>query len=236
MELRTLIDRLLLLGLFGWLGVSGLRADIYVVIYATYAGHTGHAGIAVDRYTVKVYDCSACVDGARYDTIRSGELTYYDLWPQVDGFNFLKLFQDFPARYYRLPASSAEPPITMSSLLQRGIPHELGYGCDALVRIASTATEDRRLEKFLTEYMTTRTTFHPIEHNCADFVERALEYALGRDIAADEQVLLRKATTPNHLYLALAQLPEAILVRQPGQKIETAFWREKLFNHKAQTP
>ncbi|MFZ2899980.1 MAG: hypothetical protein WA004_15240 [Saprospiraceae bacterium] len=212
-----------------FLAAQWASADVYVVIYATFNGRTGHAGIAVDKYAVKVRDCRECPGAVAYDTVKTGNLLYYDLWPKEDQFDMQRLFEQIPATFFRLPASSAELPITVNTLLLKGIPHEEGYPCDALLKIKTTYEADKELEAFLNGFIDRQNSFNALTFNCADFVERAVEHLLCTEVNADEWVFPKTfATTPNKLYKELAALPEVIIIKNPGEKVAGSFWKERI--------
>lgn len=206
--------------------------DVYVIFYATYNGRTGHVGIAVDRYEVKIRDCASCPGRVARDTVSTGRLLYFDLWPQDDGFDRERVFATLPAQYFRLPASSAEAPITVSSLITRGIPHEEYYACDGLLKIASSPDQDKQLVHFLDQLVGENRAFHAILFNCADFVELGLEHLLQTDLYADEKVLLVRPTTPNRLYQSLVKLPGVTVLKDPGERISGSFFKERILKGK----
>jgi hypothetical protein len=79
-------------------------ADVYVVIYATTETKTGHAGVAIDRYQIQRRDVTVSgVTAERADTVRTGSLTYYDLWPKDDVIPKTLTFQKVEPQYYKLP-------------------------------------------------------------------------------------------------------------------------------------
>ena len=85
----------------------GAFADVYLVYYATVNGRTGHVGIAVDNYRILIRE--AWREGNLVeveDTVATGELTYYDLWPAEDEFSVFSTGKDIPGLYYKLPVST----------------------------------------------------------------------------------------------------------------------------------
>ncbi|MBK8556251.1 MAG: hypothetical protein IPL65_11015 [Lewinellaceae bacterium] len=221
--------KLIISGLLFSLLATPAFADVYVVIYATHNGKTGHAGIAIDKYEVKVRDCNTCPGKVKYDTVRTGNLLYYDMWPEADHFSKQRLFEAVPAVYYRLPASSAEASITPQSLMSKGIPHQEGYACDGLLRFKTSCGSDADLVAYLDKFIEKRKTFQAVDFNCADFVEIAVEHFLGKNIDADEYVMLTYyATTPNQLYKTLVKLPAVTVLKNPGESINPSFWEEKI--------
>jgi hypothetical protein len=206
--------------------------DVYLIIYATHDGKTGHAGIAVDKYEVKVYDCRTCPQKVRYDTVKTGALLYFDVWPEDDRFGKDRVFDAVKAEYFRLPASSAETPITVYSLTQKGIPHKEGYACDGLLQLQSSRQQDYDLAQYLDVLCAQNKNFDAIEFNCADFAELALERLTGKDIQADESVVMNWTTTPNKLWQAAKKLPDAAVLKDPGKLTDGSFFEEKILKWK----
>src|SRR4051812_29174889 len=98
--------------------------DVYVVIYATYKGKTGHAGIAVDKYKIVYHDVKTATGiVSKKDTVKTGELLYYDFWPNDDYFNKVRTAKDIPGIFYKLPEKLFDE-ITPNSLVSQGIPHK----------------------------------------------------------------------------------------------------------------
>ena len=220
---------LLLIGLTPVSGHGAAPDDVYVVIYATHDGKTGHAGIAVDKYEVRIYDCSSCPGGVRYDTVKTGELYYFDFWPGDVDYDKSKVFDNVKGLYYRLPESSSERAITPRVLLQKGVPHELRAPCDGLLKIKSSPLQDAKLKAFLDRKMIRNRQFNAVDYNCTDFVEQALEYLLHTNIDADEWMFLTvSATTPNKLYRELIKRRDVIVLKSPGKKINGSFFDERI--------
>ena len=78
--------------------------------------------------------------------------------------------------------------------------------------------------------------------NCSDFAEQAIETAAGRQLSVDEQIMSRviyvpggfrgrtysepvNATTPNQLFKATRALPNASVIKDPGDKVNHSFIR-----------
>lgn len=207
---------------------AALPAHVYIVIYATHDGKSGHAGIAVDKYEIRVTDCKNCPGGVRYDTARTGELLYFDLWPEKDRFNKDRLNENAQPHYFRLPASSAEPAITVASLIVDGIPHEEGYPCDGLLKINTNPVQDYQFVQYLDSLIAENRLFNAWTNNCADFVERGLEYLLGQNIDADEKIAWTSATTPNRLCKAVMSLPGVKVLKDPGKLVNGSFFEERI--------
>lgn len=202
--------------------------DIYIIIYATYNAKTGHAGIAIDRYSIKVKDCANCKGRTTLDTLATGELSYFDLWPAHDDFQKSKMYENDLALYHHLPGSSSEPPLTVWGFSHKGI-GQINLGpCDAILKIPSTAFQDFKLMRFLNKIVDQQTPFNLWEYNCADFVEKAVEFTLETDIDADEMILFDRATTPNCLYKALRKIPGVTVLKDPGSLVNGSFFQERI--------
>ncbi len=210
------------------LKAAALPGHVYIIIYATHDGKSGHAGIAVDKYDIRVLDCKTCPEGVRYDTVRNGALLYFDLWPEKDRFNKERLIENTQPHYFRLPASSAEPAITPVSLIINGIPHEEGYPCDGLLKITTTPARDYQMVRFLDSLIAENRLFNAWTFNCADFVNLAVEHLLGQKIEADERIAWTWATTPNRLCKALMKIPEVKVIKDPGSLINGFFFEERI--------
>lgn len=222
---------LLLLCFFGALSqVHGNGQDAYLVLYATHDGQTGHVGLAVDKQRITIADCQECPGGVRYDTVKTGELLYFDIWPASDDYTYSFFFGSVPAHYYRLPNNTTARPITISSLTQVGLPHALEGSCDGLLQIKTSAAEDRELIHFLQSVIDTDRPFNLYEHNCTDFVLNGLKKIRSDIPAAEELVLARRATTPNKLWYALAGLPKTAILKDPGTKTAGRFNSQRIFS------
>src|SRR5262249_39322261 len=153
------------------LGSRPVRADVYVVIYATTEAKTGHAGVAIDRYQIQHTDVVAGgVRAERADTVRTGQLTYYDLWPKDDAIPRAPTLPQVAPQYYKLPAASSERAIPVESLETRGVPHKEGYACDGLLRISTGAAADFALGRYLDGQMDRNRPFDAWRFNCVDYV------------------------------------------------------------------
>ncbi len=231
------MSRIIIIGCLLLLGfgnpVYAAPTDVYLVLYATHDGRTGHVGLAIDQYRIRVIDCADCSSGFRYDSVATGELTYFDLWPATDELSFQFLFRTVQAHYYRLPTGSAELPITVSSLLRLGLPHAMEDSCDGLLRLPTTPTRDFELVEFLQAKIDENEPFSTYDHNCADFAAAGLSVALERPIEARERVLTRLATTPNCLWRTVAALAGTRVLRDPGSQVLGSFDGQKIFYHKS---
>ncbi|MDD7887314.1 hypothetical protein [Flavivirga sp. 57AJ16] len=206
------------------------HADVYYIFYATINGKSGHAGIAIDNYKTIVKDTLDENDHlvSVYETIKDGTLTYYDLWPEKDDFNAFNVDHDTPARYYKLPAASWEAPITIKSLLRKGIPHEEDYPVDGLIQLRSTPEADAILKEAIEALIEKNRSFNVRTFNCADFVEIILEKHLDIEIQADESVFFKQSTTPNRLYQELSKLKNINMIKNADEKAKGSFTSQRL--------
>lgn len=204
--------------------------DLYFIFYATIDGKTGHVGIAIDNYRVVVK--ATKLEGENptmvYDTIKSGTLTYYDLWPAEDNFNSFNVDEDIEAIYYKLPAASWEKDITVSSLLSEGIPHREHYPVDGLIRLFSSASEDASLLQFIETVVANNHPFNVRKFNCADFVQLIIEEKCQCELQAEESIALVFSTTPNMLYKEVLNLEPNMVLRDGSQKAMGSFTVERL--------
>ena len=210
--------------------VQGKAADAYLVFYATHGGKTGHVGLAVDVNRVRITDCAACPSGVRYDTVRTGELAYFDLWPAEEDYSYSFFFGEVPAQYYRLPTSSAATPITVRRLLQEGLPHAMKNAVDGLARLPTSPTEDAELIAFMQRLIDEDRPFNLYNFNCSDFVSAGLDRVLPERPAAEERVLASMATTPNRLWKAVATQTSVTILKDPGTKADGRFNSQRIFS------
>ena len=214
-----------------------MHKDVYVIIYATYKGKTGHAGIAVDRYKI-IYREIRSNSKITYqeDTVKTGELLYYDFWPNDDYFNAKRSGKNIPGIYYRLPEKLFEA-ITVNSLCDKGIPHKENYPCDALLKIATTVNCDYRFFSQMDSLVKMNREFNGRRFNCTDFVIEALIPVIGKKVVAKEFIPFTFSNTPNKLFRQLVKLPQVEVIRVSGNKTKKSFFSQrvlyKIFNHTA---
>ena len=203
--------------------------NIYLILYATHAGQTGHVGVATDDYQVKISDCARCVGGVKYDTVTTGELRYYDLWPAEDDWSYSFFFGSVEARYYQLPNSTTARSITTRSLVNRGLPHALDGPCDGLLKLPVTWRELTQINNYLSGTARQKEPFNLYEFNCSNYALRALRLAYPELAVREERVLARYATTPNRLWEAAKELGGVTLLKDPGLKAKGRFNSERIF-------
>ncbi|MBK8503355.1 MAG: hypothetical protein IPL46_14730 [Saprospiraceae bacterium] len=205
------------------------RADVFVVIYATSEGKTGHCGIAVEDYQIRIEDIH---DGPnlvyRRDSVKTGTLTYYDLWPKNNDYKN-RYDGDVESEYFKLPSSRWKGLISLRTLSDQGLPHKFGYGCNAIVRIPCERRTDFQVVEFLDSILDARAAFNAMKYNCCDFVVRALNYITDRELNAREFVIKDYVTTPNKLYQVVSSWNYAEVIKDPGSIINGSFMQERIF-------
>lgn len=204
------------------------ESDVYVVYYATYKGKTGHMGIAIDNYRIilRQKEGSDSIFELR-DTVITGELTYYDLWPDEDNFNVMKVYKNISATYYKLPVSSTEE-ITLNSLFDVGIPHKEHYPADGLLSIRTCFEQDQWIKIILDSMIESKRSFNGMKYNCSDFVRIPIERLLSKEIRAKEFVLLGWSTTPNKLFRKLKSLKEVVVLKDAKKKSRKSFISQRV--------
>jgi hypothetical protein len=220
---------LILTGLFSGLFDQVAYGNAYLIIYATKDGKTGHAALAIDNYQVEIYDILR--DGkvySRYDTVKNGTLTYFDLWPKKDHFRFFQIGKNVEPIYHKLPQASYKESITVSSILEKGVPNVKAIPCDGLICFKTSPIQDLELYKFLDSVITVSPPFNVRRFNCSDFAVRGLEIILHRKIRAREFIPLRYSTTPNKLFRKARKIRGTIVVKDPEDKIKGSFFKERI--------
>ncbi|HET6225495.1 MAG TPA: hypothetical protein VFF27_04385 [Bacteroidia bacterium] len=211
--------------------ISLLPANVFVIFYATHKGKTGHTGIAIDRYDIYVYD--RVQNNELYsvnDTQSTGNLVYFDLWPKSDAFIRKHLKRDLEPSYYRLPRTSGDAPITISSLLSKGIPHKEGQPVDGLVEIETCPYQDFQLITYLQEVADAEKCFNAQLFNCTDFVCKGLTIITGKKFSAKERVLFSRFSTPNRLFRNLehSKQLETHILKHPGEQMQGSFLAQRI--------
>ncbi len=197
--------------------------DVYIVFYATSKGKTGHVGIAMDNYKIVYKEIKkGNVTEEIADTVATGELTYYDLWPNDDYFSVGKTGKNIPAVYYKLPVSTTEE-ITINSLYDKGIPHKENYPSDGLLRVNTSWQQDQWMIAFLDSMIDANRQFNAQRFNCSDFVRIPLEKLLNTALKSREFILVGWSTTPNKLYRKLRKTGGVEVMKNADDKTAGSF-------------
>jgi hypothetical protein len=176
------------------------------VVWATAEGRLGHAGIAVSNY-------SADANGKM---VADGTLTYYDCWPgqQVRQDNF---DQNVDAEYKNLMLVS-EKALSLGDASSRE-----KFAPDGVLKLDTSYEQDQAVLKTLEQYQTDHSQYNGVTANCSTYVQAGVETAAGATIQAQEDIGKYKAVTPNKLYQSTAQLKNAKVLKDPGDKVKTPF-------------
>jgi hypothetical protein len=196
-------------------------ANVYVIIYATKDGKTGHAGIAIDNYQIETKNDKA-------DTVKDGTVTYFDMWPEEDGFGVLNFSRGRQAKFYKLPNSIWPKPVTITSLYDYGLPHKEFYPSDAILMIPTSYATGIATIKYLDSLSSTIKLFNARFFNCSDFVCMALNHVLNIKVHAKEFIPFSFTTTPNKLCRSLTGKKGVVVIKSPGSKVKGSFVKEKI--------
>lgn len=204
-------------------------ADVYIIIYATHNGKTGHCGIAVDQYKVVVQEeWIGGIVNYRLDSVKTGTLTYYDLWPVNDSYKG-NYEGDVEARYFKLPSDRWKQWISLRTLSDQGVPHKFGYPCDGLISFPCSKREDFEMVGYLDNRLRQQKAFNTMHHNCCDFVSDAITYLTGKEIVAKEFIIKNYATTPNELYKVVSGWLDVEIIKNPGVTVNGSFVQERVY-------
>lgn len=212
-----------------FLGISQASGNVYFITYATRNGNTGHSALAVDNYAVYVRDVS--VNNTffhRYDTVKTGALTYFDFWPEKDFFSIRSIGRDTKAKYNRLPAASYADDITLEKIIRYGIPHIKNYPCDGILSFETRPEKDFKMIAFMDSVIRLGRPFNARRYNCSDFVLLGAMHLTERKIRAKEFIPFSFSTTPNRLYKKLSRIPGIKVIVDPGIKVNGMFFRERI--------
>jgi hypothetical protein len=195
--------------------------NIYIIIYATKNGKTGHAGVAFDNYRVLVSE-------TRQDTLQTGTVTYFDLWPSNDEFGFFDYSKNQKAQFYKLPNAIWSQSLTIERLASQGIPHREHYAPDGIFMIQTSAAMDFKIMRELDKIMEEQEFFNPRYYNCSDFVNDALKQVLGSKLRIKEFIPFTFTATPNKLCRKVLSVENIVILQKPGQIINRSFFRERV--------
>lgn len=233
MQLNTTyqLKRAIAISLIFLMSVTFMHANVFVIFYTTAKGKTGHAGIAIDSYDIFVHDhIQNNVEYAVNDTQSTGRLIYYDLWPKSDAFIRSHLKRDLEPAYFRLPRTSGDQAITVSSLLSKGIPHKEHQPVDGLIEIETCPFEDYKLIAYLQNLTDVNKCFNAQLFNCTDFVCKGLSAIAGKKFTAKEMFLLSRFSTPNCLFRKLehSDLFAIHIIKHPGEQVQGSFLSQRI--------
>jgi len=222
-----MIYRNIFITILGLLLTTQLSADIYVILYATYEGKTGHVGLAIDEYKIIVKDINKRKGLYQYDTIKTGFLKYYDMWPKDERFK-LTMASDQLAKYYSLPSYSTNNLITIKTLKEEGIPHKEHYPVDGILSKSTNLIEDLLLTAHINSVINKNKAFNAVKYNCTDFVLECLLNVTRNLVVERERVFSFKVHTPNNLFKSLMKQAGFYILKNPGNKIMASFFNDRI--------
>lgn len=204
-----------------------LYADVYIILYATFQGKTGHIGVAVDEYKIKITDINLERQEYRIDTVKTGYLTYYDLWPKNESLK-LSIAMDQTPKYYKLPDYKINNLISINTLLNEGIPHKINYPVDGILLKKTKSNEDYNFSKYIEKIILSNRSFNALKFNCTDFVIECLKYFIAESIVEPELVFTFKVNTPNKYFKYLINKPGFVIFKDPKEKINGSFVNSRI--------
>ena len=206
------------------------RAHAYLLISATYQGKTGHAAIAVDEYKIRVNE--KMVAGKTVytqDTIATGFVHFFDLWPLDDSYK-ANYAIDVTPRYYQLPSSKYKQAVSLKNLAEFGLPHKSNYAVDGILTLPEgTAAKDLALLEYLKQATRQSKAFNAMHYNCSDFAAQAVSFYTGKPIEAREWILSKNATTPNMLYKTVGKWPGVAVYKDAANKVKGSLCNERIY-------
>ena len=200
--------------------------DVYVVVWATQGGHIGHAGIAVDNYqkvSTPVLDVYGNAVKNKFgdiqykDTyVKDGTVTYYDLWPGVS-VGATNASDDVPALFNNIQT-------TVNDLQNRDVTGSEGYPADGVIKLTTIRSTDKKVVKALNDFKNNTTSYNGTNCNCSDYVEAGVEKVSGTQLNVNESIAnIYNSTTPNKLFKESSNLPNATILKNPGNKVNNSF-------------
>jgi hypothetical protein len=193
--------------------------DVILVIWATHDGNIGHAGVAVANYREvkeRVKENGKWVTQTRME--HDGTYTYRDLWPGNEGgvgkSNYDK----------DVEASYNTKTVTLDDLKNTDVTGSEGRAADGVLQLTTDFATDQGVTAALDEFQSANPKYNGLNCNCSDFAEQGVESAAGQQLGVDEKLSdTKSATTPNQLWKATVGLPNASIVKDPGDKVKPNF-------------
>ena len=202
--------------------------DVYLIIWGTHDGEIGHAGVAIDNYKTvekKDKDGNTIYDEngkAETEQVKDGTLTYYDLWPGNEGGVGKRNFdKDVKGNYNKRVT-------TLEKLKNTDVTGSEGRPADGIIELKTdpNGTTDNLVAQGLEAFKKANPSYNGLKCNCSDFAKEGALYAAppGTPLSNyQEQIGSHQSTTPNQLYKAASTLPNAVIVKDPGTKVQKKF-------------
>lgn len=193
--------------------------DIYLIVWATANGENGHAAIAVSNYRAiesKVIENGKEVTKTSY--VKDGSFTYYDLFPAPPGADADNATKNIPAMYQKFDK------VSWNGIFNEDPSKSEGRNPDGIVKLTTSYSQDQNVAAALDKRVENNAPYNGVTNNCSDNAECGIEAATGTNINADEQIKTGlSATTPNSLFKATEKLPNATVIKNPGDKVNNGF-------------
>ena len=176
--------------------IDPVGEDVLVVVWPTEKDKVGHAGIAIQKPGTKRF-------------------VYRDLWPgsEVDETNYDK---DVPAKYEKKEH-------TLDEIMSTDVTGSEGYAPLGVIRLKTDKKTDEKVSKVLDDFEKRRRSYNGLNCNCSDYVESGIQ-AVAKEFEALEKLSpSKRATTPNELFRQVKELPNARVIKDPGEKVNRGF-------------
>jgi len=203
--------------------------DVYLIIWGTADGEIGHAGIAVDNYKTEKYKVKEKYKDANGKTrtrevekerqVKDGTVTYYDLWPGGEGAG-KKNFSENVEGQYNVKVT------TLDALKNTDITGAEGRPADGVLQFTTTVETDKLVVDGIGAFKDANPSYNGLKCNCSDLAKEGVQYAAppGSPLTNYQETIgSYQATTPNQLWKAASTLPNAVIVKDPGTKVEKKF-------------
>jgi hypothetical protein len=200
--------------------------DVYLMIWGTHDGNIGHAGIAVDNYrTEEIKDRKGNTKldkhgNAMTRQVKTGTVTYYDLWPGGAGANKDNYDQNVPAEYGKGTV------MTLDDLKNKDASGSEGRSADGVMKFSTTAETDATVVGGLNAFKSVNSSYNGLKCNCSDFAKEGVAFAapVGSPLMNyRERIGSANVTTPNQLWKSAATLKNATVIKDPGTKVQKTF-------------
>jgi len=199
--------------------------DVYLLIWGTHDGNIGHVGIAVDNYkTEEVKDKNGKTKLDKHGKaitrqVKTGTVTYYDLWPGGQGAGKSNFDKDIPAAYGGVVT-------TVDALKNTDVTGSEEGPADRVVKFSTNASTDATVVNGLNAFKEANPSYNGLNCNCSDHAKEVVLYAAPPGASLTnyrEKIGSTNATTPNQLLKAASQLENATVIKDPGTKVQKKF-------------
>jgi RHS repeat-associated protein len=193
--------------------------DVYVIVWATAGGEIGHAALAVSNY--RAVETKTMVGGhevTKTEYVPNGTFTYYDLWPGGPGAGKENFDQNVDGIYQK------KDNLTWNNLFNEDPSGGEMRPADGIVKIDTKYEDDQKAIAVLDQRLAADKPYNGETNNCTDNTKAGLEAAVGQNVSAIETVKSGvEANTPNYLFKSAEKLPNASVLKSPGNKVDNGF-------------